>query len=505
MTQHSTLMPAAASSRELQLEATRQQPQLQRFESVREQVETAAQGQWDVVVQRRDIAIKDGQVTFAFDKLGEHQESLSPTTWATAQLCTRLGIPVSYYRKCPTVLQDMQANFWLKNGKATHHGPVTTNGQATTHDDRSRNGNASHNGFGSAGSGQDDAHHGDCDEDGFGFGDRNEDETCSESNQSSRTDNRERVNEPERPEEQWLLRARHGDLRAVLSERYSPLDNDELMATLAPLLASRYRVDWFALGEESLHLRIIDPTRLREVLPDDPLSVGIHIANSEVGKRSVSVDSLVYRLVCSNGLIKLVKNKSLLKRRHVHLSRPRFRASLEEALHNALQTAESFLDQLERTVQQPVPDVEGTLEKLGERWHLSQHTQDAVKAAIGREPTRLQDTLYGLVNGFTQVAQGLANDDRYDMEVLAGRLAENGLPTFARSKREKSLAVKSDFAPSTEEENEDLADEHLTPNQAESDVEMSQHPITEPSIIDLAREMFDAEIVDDTRVPLEVA
>lgn len=498
MTEHSTLMPAAVSGRELQLEATRQQPQLQRFETVREQVETAAQGQWDVVVPRRDIAIKDGQVTFAFDKLGEHPESLSPTPWATAQICTRLGIPVSYYRKCPEVLQDVQANYWLKNGKVINHGHATTNKSS------------SHNGSNSEGYDQDDSNRGDCDEDGFGFGEQDEDETFSESSPRCRTEESKRVGEPERPEEQWLLRARHGDLRAVLSERYSPLDNDELMATLAPLLASRYRVDWFALGEESLHLRIIDPTRLREVLPDDPLSVGIHIANSEVGKRSVSVDSLVYRLVCSNGLIKLVKNQSLLKRRHVHLSRPRFRASLEEALHNAMQTAERFLDQLERTVQQPVPDIEGTLEKLGERWHLSQHTQDAVKAAVGREPTRLQETLYGLVNGFTQVAQGLANDDRYDMEVMAGRLAENGIPAFARSKREKSLAVKSDFAPTAEENDEYLEDEHSTAEVAESDVAMSETSTQEPSIIDLAREMFDAEIVDSTdsqsmRAPLEVA
>ena len=44
---------------------------------------------------------------------------------------------------------------------------------------------------------------------------------------------------------------------------------------------------------------------------------GLHIANSEVGKRSVTVDALVYRLVCTNGLIRLVKGKSLLHRRHV--------------------------------------------------------------------------------------------------------------------------------------------------------------------------------------------
>lgn len=407
--------------------------EMQRFDEVRDIVEANAQGQWDVEVRRKDVTVKDGAIAFPLDTLGEHWESLSPTSWAQAQLCMRLGIPVGYFRKCPSVLQDIQANYWIKSLEQ----PGSGNGRSNGHDS----------------------------DDGFDFIRPQVEEVAERPS-------------PNPIQERWLLRARRGTLRAVLSERYSPLDHTELMATLAPLLEDQYRVDWFAWSEESLHLRVIDPARTREVLPDDALSVGIHITNSEVGKRSITVDALVYRLVCSNGLIRLVKGKSLLQKRHIHLSRPRLRAALEEALHGALATADDFVEQLRRTAQQPLSDVDDVLEVLGERWRLSQNTQEAVKASMRREPAAVQETLYGLVNGLTRAAQGLPDDDRYDLEVLAGQLAEKGVPAYARSRIERAEV------PSVETESESEDEEQVAAPEAEA-----------PSIIQLAQEMFQADVV----------
>ena len=121
----------------------------------------------------------------------------------------------------------------------------------------------------------------------------------------------------------WLLRCQGEGVRAVLSDRYAPLDNAELLGILIPLLEGRFEVRSIALTPESLHLRLVDPRLCREVLPNDRLMVGVHVANSEVGKRAVTVDALVWRLVCLNGLVRLVRGKSLLRRRHVSWDRPR--------------------------------------------------------------------------------------------------------------------------------------------------------------------------------------
>ena len=327
---------------------------LRAVDDVRDQVDADGVGKWDARVLRDHLSFCNGQLTFSSPEKG--CAALTPTNWATGQLCARLGIPAPYFRKCPAELQDVQANHWLSNSKEV---------------------------------------------DG----------------------------------EKWLVRAKDEQLRAVLSSRYSPLDNDELLRALSPMMDACLRVDWVDLSDEGLHLRIVDPQKTQDVLPGDGLSVGIHIANSEVGGRSLSVDALVYRLVCTNGLIRLVKGKSLLRQRHIHIARPRLVAALEEAVEQAWNEASGFLEQMRQTTQMPVPDVEGTIERIGERWHLSQSVQEGILGDLRREPVRVQETVYGVVNALTSAAQRLPAEGRYDLEVLAGHLAEHGVAAYAPKRR----------------------------------------------------------------------
>jgi hypothetical protein len=376
----------------------------------REMVQNDDAGKWDITVTRDDLSVCAGLLTFGHES-GEQQ--LSATTWATGQLCNRLGIPAPYFRKCPPELQDAQANYWLRKGE-------------------------------------------------------------------------------HKPGEKWLLRAKDNEansstLRAVLSERYSPLDNATLLDELRPLLPDSYRVDWFGLADESLHLRIVDPQRYREVLPNDALTVGIHLANSEVGCRSLTVDALVYRLVCTNGLIRLVKGKSLMRQRHLYVSEHRFVGALGEAIECALQESERFLEQLKAATQTPIPQIEQVMEKIGEKWHLSEEVQQAARQSLLKEPALQQESLYGLVNAYTAAAQGLPDEMRYDLEVLAGNLAEHGVAAYAphRKKREVGPTANSEA-----QVNNGHHHERVTPDETTS---------VEKSIVELAREMFDAEIVG--RVP----
>jgi hypothetical protein len=235
-----------------------------------------------------------------------------------------------------------------------------------------------------------------------------------------------------RAAERWLLRGRDDTLRGVLTERYARLDNADLLAALLPLWESRVEVGWFVLNDETLHLRLLDPQLTREALPGDRLVAGLHIANSEVGKRSVTVDALVFRLVCQNGLVKLVKGRSLLHQRHVALSQREFALALREAVREALTSGTGFMERLVRATQQPVRDLDRTLATLVERWRLSQSTERLVRQALLCERNDQQETLYGLVNGLTRAAQRLDPDERYTLETLAGQLLDEGLPRAER-------------------------------------------------------------------------
>ena len=217
-------------------------------------------------------------------------------------------------------------------------------------------------------------------------------------------------------------------LRGVLSSRYARLDHDLLLDCLAPLVPQGFAVDWFSLDDGGLHLRLVDPRKPQTVLAGDELFSGIHVSNSEVGRHAVTVDALIYRLVCQNGLIRLVRGKSLLHQRHIHLAAPRFKEALEGAVLGALDEASRFVEQIRAAARTPVPDVGAVLALLGRQEALSKGFLEAAERSLRSEPSGQQETVWGLANGLTQAGQALSPDARYAVEALAGRLIEHGPP-----------------------------------------------------------------------------
>ena len=343
---------------------------------VRERVRRDALDKWDALTPRCEIRLHNGRVWFPEAAQSDFAASLRPTAWAASQFCQRLGIPAAYFRKCPPKLQDLQFNHWIRQAERQS-----------------------------------------ADDDYPPFPDRTDDEAPPETDPDSPV-----------PSETWLLRMKGDALRGVLSSKYARLDHDLLLDTLVPLVPPGFAVDWFSLDDNGLHLRLVDPMRPQAVLPGDDLLCGIHVANSEVGKRAVTVDALVYRLVCQNGLIKLVKGKSLMHRRHVYFSAPAFQEALEAAVLSALAEASCFLEQIRRAALTPVPDVAAVLALLGRQEALSQSFLEAAERSLRSEPSDQQETVWGLANGLTQAGQALSPDERYRVETLAGRLIEHGLP-----------------------------------------------------------------------------
>jgi hypothetical protein len=224
----------------------------------------------------------------------------------------------------------------------------------------------------------------------------------------------------------WMVRAKHATVRGVLSAKYERLDNRQLIEALLPRLPEgRYQVSLMELTNESFHLRLVDPRISRDVLPGDRLLVGIHLANSEVGFRAVTVDACVYRLVCTNGLLRRLDGKSLLRQRHIHVADARFIPLLEEAIAQATLVAAAFIEQMALSIKTPVPGPEKAIAYLGQMWGLSKQTQEFIRLALLGEPkTGQQDTLYGLVNAVTNAAQRLRIDERFTLETLASILVD---------------------------------------------------------------------------------
>jgi len=92
--------------------------------------------------------------------------------------------------------------------------------------------------------------------------------------------------------------------RALLSERYRRIDNMEIATAVLPLFAgqSQYEVVSCEVTENRLYLKIVNHKLELAVVPGDYVQAGVLISNSEVGLGAVSIQPLVYRLVCTNGM-----------------------------------------------------------------------------------------------------------------------------------------------------------------------------------------------------------
>ena len=102
-----------------------------------------------------------------------------------------------------------------------------------------------------------------------------------------------------------MVRTLDGNARAFLSERYRRIDNAEIAEAVLPILAEMpdVRIESCEITESKMYLKAVNPRLTAEIVPGDIVQSGILITNSEVGMGSMSIQPLVYRLVCTNGMV----------------------------------------------------------------------------------------------------------------------------------------------------------------------------------------------------------
>ena len=104
---------------------------------------------------------------------------------------------------------------------------------------------------------------------------------------------------------QKMVRTLDGNVRAFLSNRYRRIDNVQVAETVLPIISEMHgaEVKSCELTERKMYLKVVNPRLTTEIRKGDVVQAGIVISNSEVGLGSVNVSPLIYRMVCSNGMI----------------------------------------------------------------------------------------------------------------------------------------------------------------------------------------------------------
>jgi hypothetical protein len=106
--------------------------------------------------------------------------------------------------------------------------------------------------------------------------------------------------------ERRMIRTLDGQARAFLSDRYRRLDNFQLADVVLNVLCDLgdgIKIESCELTETRMYIKAINQRLELEVKEGDAVQAGICVSNSEVGLGSLSVEPLIYRLICTNGMI----------------------------------------------------------------------------------------------------------------------------------------------------------------------------------------------------------
>ena len=243
--------------------------------------------------------------------------------------------------------------------------------------------------------------------------------------------------------ERRMIRTLDGQVRAVLSDRYRRLDHYDLAEHVLPFLQQLpdARFESVELTETKMYLKVVTPRVEYEIAPGDVVQAGIAIMNSEVGHGTLSVQPLVYRLVCRNGMI---ASDHALRKTHVGRTLEVGGESMTVFRDDTLAADDrAFFLKVRDVVQAAVSEVtfreaalklQKTLgikltgdpvqavEVLANRYTLN----EVERAGVLRHLIVAGDlSAYGLVNAVTHYSHDVENYDRAtEFEALGGKLIE---------------------------------------------------------------------------------
>jgi len=239
-----------------------------------------------------------------------------------------------------------------------------------------------------------------------------------------------------------MVRTLDGKARAFLSDRYRMLDNFDLAEAVLPVLLGvpQAKIVSCELTDRRMYIKALFPKIEGELKVGDLVQSGVVISNSEVGQGSLRVEPLVFRLVCSNGMI------SNMSKRAYHLGKALgLEDNAREIYRNETITADNkaFWMKIQDTVRASVDqnsfntivkemqrtmgmemeaDPVTVIERVQKRFMFS----DAETGLVTRHLLGESDfTAFGLLNAVTRTSQDLSDYDRAtDFERFGGQILE---------------------------------------------------------------------------------
>ncbi len=223
----------------------------------------------------------------------------------------------------------------------------------------------------------------------------------------------------------FLCRFNDTRLRAVFTERYSPIDNQSILKQLLRQGFDPGQQVQYILDDTLFLLKIPEYARAFNVggycrahgWAKDEIVPGVSLANSETGLVPFSVEAFFYRRVCQNGMVVKTSEKMPGSRNMGNKALENFRRTLACVIEDSKKRQFQFMLSTKARVEDPFKSIEA----FGRRFGLTQSDIETVRTAYWLEQG---ETLFHVINAFTRAAQdpGLDAFDKHRLEEAGGRI-----------------------------------------------------------------------------------
>lgn len=212
-----------------------------------------------------------------------------------------------------------------------------------------------------------------------------------------------------------LIRILDGKVRAILSDRYRPMDNyDLLFCALDEFKRHGVDVHRCDLTERHMYVKVVQPHEIREIKEDDKVVPGLILSNSEVGDGSFKVEPFMLQLKCSNGLIgeQVIRRIHMGERKNVgdiwsdETLRKKDEVLWSEAKDVIKTTFDptifnEWVEKLKRGTEVEVESATQAVDSVAAKYNISEEKKKDLLDFF----TTQEATQYGLVNAMTRLAK----------------------------------------------------------------------------------------------------
>jgi len=208
------------------------------------------------------------------------------------------------------------------------------------------------------------------------------------------------------------------EVRSVLSRKFIPIDNLQIVEEMASLGQITDDADVQCYQDDRfMMLNIPSPDKKFALLKKDEMMPGVSISNSEVGLASFSVAAFMLRLICTNGMI---SKHHIEKSSYRHVS-----TTVLKQLPTILQNATTNLDLIQHSMKSALKvkfeEPEEMLLTLNDQYLLGENQRQAVDWAW---PQEKGNSLFNIMQTYTKASQfeTLSTQDRFRLQEVGGEI-----------------------------------------------------------------------------------